>query len=489
MNQKILKLLWFLGLIALVLGSVLAFVAVSYDYLAHAKSKAIGETQLGAFFIALSTVLFGGFLLQFVANEDLKERMRSLERIHKNIQAQPLHGIKKLFEPLGLVGAVFGVGMILALAFKDYKPLLQFHIGNFRLLAMFGASVLSIAGISFLAINNTFLSASMGPMVLQFEGLTKEDLKGRPTTKVRAVKRAVKAPAVGTAPAPVPSQVPQSMATYGPAPGPASTNVEAPYTPAPEMPTPEVPTAPGPVEAPPPAPTQDETVTEPVPESKPEATWSDTKAEELAMQAFKEAEAELGLKEIEEGGVATSAKTEASPEPEVTEETTTVKQEAVIEVFECPNCHGAVSQNDTKCPNCGASFDEVEDVEGETQVVEAMEEAEAPPAPPEPAPAPLPPSLPPPLPPSPVKRTERPSPPPGSEPANAEEETGPPTSPGILQSILDEITKKEEPGTMAEEPTPVEEEEASGVPKTCPNCGRKMKPRWKSCPYCGLEFR
>jgi uncharacterized OB-fold protein len=487
MNQKILKLLWFLGLIALVLGAVLAFVAVSYDYLTHAKSMAIGETQLGAFFIALATVLFGGFLLQFVANEDLKDRMRSLERIHKNIQAQPLHGIKKLFEPLGLVGAVFGVGMILALAFKDYKPLLQFHIGNFRLLAMFGASVLSIAGISFLAINNTFLSASMGPMVLQFEGLTKEDGKGRSGTKVGAVKRVVKAPAVGTATAPVPSEVPQPMTTHGPAPEPAPTNVEAPYTPAPVISEPEVSTASGPVEAPPPEPTQVETVPELVPESKPETTWSDTKAEELAMQAFKEAEAELGLKEIEEGTAAAPAKTEAPPEPAVTEETT-VEQETVIAVFECPNCHGAVGENDTKCPNCGASFDEVTDVEGETKIVEAMEE-EVSPAPPEPAPAPLPPSLPPPLPPSPAKRTGQSSPPPGSESANAEEETGPPGSPGILQSILDEITKTEEPGTVAEEPTPIEEEEASGVPKTCPNCGRKMKPRWKSCPYCGLEFR
>jgi nicotinate-nucleotide--dimethylbenzimidazole phosphoribosyltransferase len=334
-------------------------------------------------------------------------------------------------------------------------------------------------------------------MVLQFEGLTKVDIKGRSRTKVGAVKRVVKAPAAGTAPAPVPSEVPQPMAAYGPAPGPAPTNVEVPYTPAPEMPAPEVPPAQGPVEAPPPAPTQVETITEPVPESKPEATWSDSKAEELAMQAFKEAEAELGLKEIEEGTEAVPAKTEVPPEPVVTEETTTVKQEAVIEVFECPNCHGAVSENDTKCANCGASFDEVEDVEEESQVVEAIEE-EAPPAPPEPEPAPLPPTLPPqlppPLPPSSGKRTKRitsPSgtPPSGSEPAIAEDETGPPGSPGILQSILDEITQKGEPGTVVEEPIPVEEEGASEVPKTCPNCGRKMKPRWKSCPYCGLEFR
>jgi transposase len=69
------------------------------------------------------------------------------------------------------------------------------------------------------------------------------------------------------------------------------------------------------------------------------------------------------------------------------------------------------------------------------------------------------------------------------------EEEGPAGSSGILQSILDEITKRDDKRSKVEEPEAVEEDETSEVPKTCPNCGHKMKPRWRSCPFCGLEFR
>jgi len=482
--------IWFLGLVALVLGAALALGAVSHDYLVGAKAKAIGDSQLGAFFIALAVALFGAFLLQLAANLSLRESIRAFERIHQNVKAGPLHAIKRLFEPVGLLGALAGLGLMLALVLKDYKPLLDFGIGPTQQLAIFGGSVLCIAGISFMATGNSFISHSMGPMVLQFEGLTQEDAKAEPVRKVRAVKR------------PAPDAEAPAAAVQAPTPSVPTVKSQSPVThqwPAPEPAQMKPEIAPAPLPGPP-APEPEAIASAPVPDEvlSPEATagWSDKKAEEAALEALKEAEAELGLRDIE---VETS-----KPEPEVTveagpdmpsePEAAPSAQEAVVEVFECPSCHGAVAESDTKCPNCGVSFDEQE----ETQVVAAIEE-EAPPAPPEPAPAPLPPHLPPPLPPSRPKRewpeaeepTEAP-PAPDAEgtPAMVEEdEPNASGAPSILQSILDEISVREPDGPKAEESTPVEEDDASEVPKTCPNCGRKMKPRWKSCPYCGLEFR
>jgi len=456
----------------------LAFGAAGHDYLVGAKAKEIGDSQLGAFFIALAVALFGAFLLQLAANLSLRDRIRAFEKIHQNVRAGPQHAIKRLFEPVGMLGALAGLGMMLGLVLKDYKPMLNFGIGPMQLLAIFGGSVLTIAGISFMATGNTFMSHSMGPMVLQFEGLTKEDTKVEPTRKVRAVRRPATAPEDGVAAAgPEPTQAPTVVP---PAPEPGPVVAEVAPQPLPEPPAPEAEV---------PAPVPDEVL-------KPEApaAWSDTKAEEAALQALKEAEAELGLEAIE----AESAK----PEPEVTVEAgpdTPVEPEAappatesVVEVFECPNCHGAVAESDRTCPNCGASFDEEEEAKAvEAPVIEAVEEEVPPPV----TPPPLPHALPPPLPPSKPKREwpepEKAAPPePEGTPAKVEEDgTSAPGSPSILQSILDEISEKEPAGTKAEEPTPVEEDEASEVPKTCPNCGRKIKPRWKSCPYCGLEFR
>ena len=388
-----------------------------------------------------------------------------------------------LFEPVGMLGALAGLALMAVLIIKDYKPLLNFGIGPSQELAIFGGCVLTIVGISFMTTGNTFLSAALGPIILQFEGLTEEKVQFEPKRKVRGIKRpvrrlrTVKAPAVplATALVPVPPPVPE----------PASTKVEAPAIPIVEAPAPAVTvaeTAPAP---------------EPLTEERPGATWSDTRAEEMALEALKEAEAELGLQEME-----AQVESDLVKEPEKSVAEAPTKAPEVVEVFECPSCHHNVAESDTICPHCGVSFEGDEAV-GEEAIEAEVEEEEAPrkPAPPLPKPPPL---LPPPLPPPPPPK----APPKPKEPDLLEEiEKAPPVTkvappaptkadeddtdsssqPSVLQSILDEISKKDDTKITFEEPEPVDDE-TSEVPRTCPNCGRKIKPRWRSCPFCGLEF-
>jgi len=403
----------------------------------------------------------------------------------------------------------------------------------------------------------------MHPMLQQFEGLTKEEPAEKPKRKLKVVESpetpgdGMDGPKVdaGIAPREVPKPIP--------APGPvaAETKVEPTVAEAPSI---------IPVEEPltySPAPSAEETsvsspssqqMTEP---QEPEAptremssmmteipSWSDRKAEELALEALKEAEAELGLGAIASdmsGAPSSKDETTEAPAPETdasetvpeeiskeisvdTESEAVTTQEAVVEVFECPSCHKSVGESDLNCPNCGASFDDDED-EGTEAVIELEAVPEEPavptqevlagpepipeppaPEPPAPLPKPLPPLLPPPLPPplpsskkkkASPKKEVRPSPIPTKAPllpsvepavskgGSTDEENGTAGSSGILQSILDEITKRDDEKANAEEPETIEDDVASEVPKTCPNCGRKMKPRWRSCPFCGLEFR
>jgi hypothetical protein len=496
-----LKILWFLALAIVVVGAVLSFASVTHDYLIGSKTKSIGDSQLGAFFIALAMTLFGAFLLQFIANQDLKTRIRELEMVHKNVKAGQIKGIKMLFDPVGMLGALAGLGIMTALVLKDYSPMLNFGIGPSQELAIFGGTVLTIVGLSLMTTGNTFLSAAMGPIILQFEGLTEVETTVKPRRKVRPVKQPEKGPEpvevqqapqapkpeplVQREPEPVPVKIEKPVVVSVAEPSTAPV-VEAPEPALAEVKEPEVP------------------VPEPLADEKPGATWNDTKAEELAMEALKEAEAELGLQEIEaqvESGL------DKAPETTVEEaESLTSKPEDVVEVFECPNCHKSVAETDTQCSFCGVSFDGDEEVEEEAveAVVEVDEEVATPePEPPAPKPT-LPPPLPPPLPSKKSRAKAKeldlleeiekapPAPPKAAPPPPAptkadDDESAPSGQPSVLQCILDEITKNEDTKSKVEEPEPVDDE-SSEVPRTCPNCGRKIKPRWKSCPYCGLEF-
>jgi predicted RNA-binding Zn-ribbon protein involved in translation (DUF1610 family) len=494
-----LKILWFLALVIITVGAALAFTSVAHDYLVGSKTKSIGDSQLGSFFIALAMTLFGAFLLQFIANQDLKTRIRELEKVHKNIKAAQIKGIKMLFDPVGMIGALAGLGIMMGLLLKDYSPLLNFGIGSLQELAIFGGSVLAIVGISFMTTGNTFLSAAMGPMILQFEGLTQEEGEVKPQRKVRAIKQPIKKPEPDKEPEAPPVPIPEPPAQ--PEPIPVTTKVEAPVVSVAEPPAPPVVEVPEPVvtkiKEPEPA------EPEPLVDETPVAAWSDSKAEELAMAALKEAEAELGLQEMD-----AQIETPQSPEEpadKLVEETpaSTTMPEEVVEVFECPNCHKKVAETDTSCQHCGVSFEGDEVVEEEVVEAEVETEVEvAPPVPQSPEPKPtLPPPLPPPLPSK--KRVGKEKEPDYLEeliatPPDAKAAPPAPTKadgedvsiagqPSVLQSILDEITKKEDTKVRREEPEPVDEE-ASEVPRTCPNCGRKIKPRWKSCPFCGLEF-
>jgi hypothetical protein len=498
-----LKILWFLALALLMIGAVLAFVAVAHDYIIGSKTKSIGDSQLGSFFIALAITLFGAFLLQFLANQELKGRIRELETVHKNIKAGQIKGIKMLFGPIGLLGALAGLGIMTALVLKDYSPMFNFGIGPSQELAIFGGSILSIVGISFMTTGNTFLSAAMGPIILQFEGLTQDEAEVKPQRKVRAIKQPVKGPEPVEAPVALPTQTPAPI--IQPSPEPEPTKVEAPVVSVAEPSSPPVVEAPEPVLAE----VKEPPTLEPLTDDKPDATWSDTKAEEMALVALKEAEAELGLQEMQ--AQVESDLVEAPEKPVEEVPCSTPPSQDVVEVFECPNCHKNVAETDTMCPHCGVSFEGDELEEEAIEAVVELEEEKAPPAPEPPVPKSsptLPPRLPPPLPPPlPSKKTRAKvktpdlldeiemAPPTQLETKNAstaptkadDDDTENSGQPSVLQSILDEITKTEDAGTKAEEPEPIDDG-ATEVPRTCPNCGRKIKPRWKSCPYCGLEF-
>jgi len=509
-----------MGFLSVIIGSALALGAASYDYLTGGP-KAIGDSQLGAFFLAMAVALFGATMLKFMANETLKHRILGFEKVHKDVKADPVKGIKGVFGPVGLIGALAGIGVMVGLTLKDYSPPMSFGIGSFQTLGIFAGSVLAIAGISFMSVGNTFMTISMRVMVQQFGELTKE--RPKKLVRVNKVNEGVSEVTLITAKGPV--AVGAELPVIEP-----GTSMEPPTIPAPEpikdTGTDAVPlyTPPAPaVEAIEPAPIKEEvpsTTVEVAVEPKPadERSWSEPNTEELALAAMKEAAAELGIdamaKAITESPAAVESSEAAGATPEPTPE---------VEVFECPNCQAAVREEDKKCPSCGVSFEEeekeeTEKVEAETDTALAAElEVEpgapgveaAPPAPEPPAPATLPPVLPPSLPPaskkepkSPIMDEEiapplapigesTPSPVPAStkvEEASVEDETTTGKT-GILQSILNEISKKGPKPTKVEEQAPVEEDVTSEVPSTCPNCGRKMKASWRSCPYCGLEFR
>jgi RNA polymerase subunit RPABC4/transcription elongation factor Spt4 len=393
-----------------------------------------------------------------------------------------------MYNPLGAIGTLIGLVMMLGLVLKDYSPLLTFDIGSMQMLAIFSGTSLALVGIGFMAMGNTMLSGSMEPIVLQLEALTKEEGDAEaPPGKPMTVKRVVSSPTIDAdtgevepageieveveaeepieeeeeeeeeapaAPMPEPVYASAEVQTEAPVveeePGP--TVAEEP-TVSEEPPVPEGPPEPVITEETPP-PVEKPVVTEEVTSSE-DDRWSsmEQEAEQLASDLAAEAEKGLmvTLDEEDEGipgpelGGAEAAASEVSDTSEVME------TEEVVEEFLCPSCQRAVGEDDSVCPHCGVKFSEEEEMVME----ESAEAVEASPS---------------------IEDV-------GGEPVVPEESS----SSKILEGILNEISRLDsQPG----EPEPeVEQDEAAELPATCPKCGRNLKPRWKSCPYCGLEFR
>jgi len=64
----------------------------------------------------------------------------------------------------------------------------------------------------------------------------------------------------------------------------------------------------------------------------------------------------------------------------------------MAETKDCPKCDAVIGASETKCPKCGADFEELEDltssVETALSIIEKRKKRNAPPPPPEPTPAP-----------------------------------------------------------------------------------------------------
>jgi tetratricopeptide (TPR) repeat protein len=262
-------------------------------------------------------------------------------------------------------------------------------------------------------------------------------------------------------------------------------------------------------------------------DGQPEGAEVDSDAlENAALAALKEAEEELGLKDdtksnslkiahkdgaiidVYECAICRSAvgeEDESCPEcgttfveakedgqpkgadEEVTIDTRAEETGAIKEVYECPKCHGAVIEEDDRCGNCGVSLDKKEeDVQPDpAAAVEAfgkdfnkslneLKEKRA--------------GLQKDIDNDFKKYTE---PKKGTDVESSDAYIPAATNatnenPSILQSILDEITTKEnKPSEEGENEG--EKEEVDYGRGSCDNCGRALKPRWASCPYCGEE--
>lgn len=498
MNTKAMRII---GIVIAGIGFLLALGAATIDL--FTGGGMVGDSQIGAFFISVTVLLFGLLLVLLSNNLHLKERIRAIEGLHDNIKAEPegvlLKGQKlsflfKRFNILGLIITLAGLAIMLLLTLKDYEPLLSFDIGSLQMLAIFAGTAISMAGLGIMTLDTTVLSNSLSPMVLQLEPLLateKETTPGKPIP----VKRVLKKPR----PEPTPDLVEPMVTVEVVAEGTEDVSVAETVTAQPEEVTAEEappqeepyieePPASEPIEAP---------ATEiPLVEGKDQGLEGD--AEEMADEGFPEAEEEISIEAEEEAAYDT-------PETEVL---STVEEptgpEGTAEAYECPNCNGQVGETDLTCPHCGVRFDADEEVVEETpEGPEVPTEEEGPvEASPTPSEMPQPPS---------IEEDEISGPPgptdtivvdeplpegepeaPVEEEASTEEDV--PTEEAekveaagsnILKSILNEISKLD---TEPEE-APVEVDEAAEVPVTCPKCGRKLKPRWKSCPYCGLEFR
>jgi len=489
-----LKLIRIMGLLILILGFVLAFGAATYDIFTGGSD--VGDSQVGAFFISMAVLLFGLLLLQFAANGELKNRIKDIEKLHKNVKAGSLKGLSKLYTSLGTIGALLGLVMILGLVLKDYSPLITFDIGPIQMLAIFSGASLALVGIGFMAMGNTVISGSMGPMVLQLEALTKEERTAEvPPGKPMKVKRVVRSPAIdadtgevepaGEVEVEVEEPV-EEEEPVGPSPEPyyAGTIYDIEAAPAHEEgqvhATEEAPTEeyaadeqPGVVEAEVPMVSEEP----PIPEGPPEAeepviteevppateeTWSSVEQETEQFVTDMPADTEKdhrGILDEEEGGIPGPelAGTEVSGS-EVSDTSEEMETEEVVEEFLCPSCQMAVGENDTACPHCGVKFSEEEEMvmEESAEAIEGPPTVEEPPS---------------------IEDV-------GGDHVAAEEVL---PSSKILAGILTEISRLDSKAKEAE--PEVEQDEAAEIPATCPKCGRNLKPRWKSCPYCGLEFR
>lgn len=168
MNLKIIRLP---GLVAIVLGFVLAFGAATFDL--FTGDNQVGDSQIGAFFISIAILLLGFLLLQLSSNMQLKERVESLQKLQANIKGEPTDMISKLFNPLGVITTLIGLPMMSILTLKDYEPLLIFNIGPLQMLAIFGGIALALVGLGFMSMGNSVLSNTMKPLILQIEALMK----------------------------------------------------------------------------------------------------------------------------------------------------------------------------------------------------------------------------------------------------------------------------------------------------------------------------
>jgi hypothetical protein len=486
------KAIKILGLVITILGFVLAAGAAMFDLFTGGKE--VGDSQMGAFFISLAILLFGFLLLQFAASKELKDKITEIGKLHKNVKAEPPKGINKIFGPLGLVGALVGVALILVLVLKDYEPLLTFNIGPLQMLAIFTGTSLAVIGLGFMSLGYAALTASMKPMILQLEVLTKEEKAaeappGKPM-KVKRVKPLEPVPETGeaeptasvevvtetpSAEVPVePAPTPEPGYTYGAAELMGASEAVLPTEPAEatEEATEGYAAVPEPEYGEPAEATEEATegyatVTEPeygAPVEEPvtyegeatavtaaeeeptaaEGEWTLEDAERQVTDLAVEMEQHLGapmeeappeddVHHIPGPELAPAEVASAEISPTVAEASEEPEVEEYVEGFVCPNCKSPVGEDDMECPTCGVSFaEEEQEVVIEDGVVQTAE--------------------------------------------------GEASSGTILEGILGEISR------LDEEETPVEDEGAA-IPSTCPKCGRNLKPRWQSCPYCGLEFR
>jgi hypothetical protein len=177
LDPKIIKVLWYLGLISAIAGLAIAAAGTVRDY--SVGGLGFGDPLRGAIAVSIAAVIFGVYLLQFTANENLSNRIKELVHVDNSIKVEVpgFKGIKGIVGLLGMILTPLCALAMIVITFKDYHPPTTFNIGSVKTFLLFVSSLGGLVGLGLMVLYNQFLTTSLHQATKKLKELWKEQEK------------------------------------------------------------------------------------------------------------------------------------------------------------------------------------------------------------------------------------------------------------------------------------------------------------------------
>jgi uncharacterized membrane protein len=176
-DPLIFKIRGYLGPLSVIAGLAIAAAGTALDF--FAGGLGFGDPLRGAIAVSMAAVIFGVFLVQFIANENLGNRIKELVHVNSSIKVEVpgVKSIKGIVKLVGMIVTPLSALAMIVIAFKDASSPGTFNIGTVKFFLLFGSCLMGFVGLGLMALYNQFLTNALHTATKKLKDLLKEQDK------------------------------------------------------------------------------------------------------------------------------------------------------------------------------------------------------------------------------------------------------------------------------------------------------------------------